>query len=68
MRKTVKNTPLIFSLFIFSPNAFANPTCVTPEASTVIYFGNGINTDRGSARNSLSLLKKELTGIAAIKK
>ena len=57
----MRNTLLIFSLFMLVENAFATSACIAPEAASVIYFGNGINTDRDSALSSLSRLKKELT-------
>jgi hypothetical protein len=57
----VKNIILACSLFLFMNIVSAVPTCTTPEPSAIIYFGNGINTDRGSARSSLSRMSKELT-------
>lgn len=57
----MKNIILACSLFLFMNIVSAAPTCIKPEASAVIYFGNGINTDKSSARNSLSRLAKELT-------
>lgn len=55
---------LVLTLLLLAliENSFAASTCAIPVPSSVIYFGNGINTDRGSARNSLSLLQKELSG------
>jgi hypothetical protein len=57
----VKNIILAWSLSLLTNIVSAVPTCTTPEPSAVIYFGNGINTDRSSARSSLSRMAKELT-------
>lgn len=57
----MKNIILACSLFLLMNIVSAAPTCTTPEPSAIIYFGNGINTDRSSARSSLSRMAKELT-------
>lgn len=64
----MKNIILACSLFLLMNIVSAAPTCTTPEPSAIIYFGNRINTDRGSARSSLSRMAKELTNKYQIRK
>jgi hypothetical protein len=50
---------IAFACLVAALPAFAQQTCVLPQ-KTVIFFGNGIDTKPGEARESLKLLRNEL--------
>jgi hypothetical protein len=52
----------VLTLFVFVCNSisFAQVTCPKPQQDVVIYFGNGIDTDRESATRSSNELQRAL--------